>query len=125
MIVIIIILMTIVVMVLRHLKKNAKYDVQELPLHEKSSIKVNSSNRDNGSQCDVKSSEDNTTIVHEKAPPPRFEVLDVNEDCELREFVEKSGRPFKRGCAFYEFTHDIEDISDGREIVLMKKVVNR
>ena len=118
-----IVIIIIVVIVLRHFKQPAKYDGREFPLQEKSTVTAKSY-RDNRSQRDVKTSEENTTIVHEEAPPPRFEVLDVNEDCELREFIERSGRPFKRGCALYQFTHEIEDISDDKEIVLMKKVVS-
>ena len=121
--VIAIVIIIIVVIVLRRFKQRAKYDGREFSLQEKST-RTASSYRDNGSQCGVKTSEEHTTIVHEETPPPRFEILDVNKDCELREFIERSDRHFKSGCAFYQFTHEIEDISDDKEIVLMKKVVS-
>jgi hypothetical protein len=54
---------------------------------------------------------------------PRFIVLDVNNDCELKEFVEKKNLAFKRGCCFYQFTHDVEKIGDSQEIVLMNEVI--
>lgn len=56
-------------------------------------------------------------------PPPRFTVLDVDNDCELKEFVEKKNLPFERGCCFYQFTHDVERIRDNQEVVLMNKVI--
>lgn len=56
------------------------------------------------------------------SPPPRFIVLDVTNDCELKEFVEKKNLSFKRGCCFYQFTHDVEKIRDNQEVVLMNKV---
>lgn len=52
-----------------------------------------------------------------------FQILNVTQDCELREFVEKRHKLlFTRGCAFYEFTHDVESILDHEEVVLMDKV---
>lgn len=59
------------------------------------------------------------------SPLPRFKVLDVDNDCELKEFVEKKNLTFNRGCCFYQFTHDVEKIGDKQEIVLMNKVIFR
>lgn len=52
--------------------------------------------------------------------PAKFQVLDVDEDCSIKEFVEKMGLPFKRGRGFYEFTKP-ETIQQNKEIILMKK----
>ena len=50
----------------------------------------------------------------------KFQILDVDEDCSIKEFVEKMGLPFKRGRGFYEFTK-AETIQQNKEIILMKK----
>ena len=55
-------------------------------------------------------------------PNGRFSVYPVNIDCELREFLEEQQLEFKRGCAFYEFVHDFERISEDQEIILMEEV---
>jgi hypothetical protein len=47
----------------------------------------------------------------------------VDNDCELKEFVEKKNLAFKRGCCFYQFTHAVEKIGDNQEIILMNKVI--
>ena len=53
----------------------------------------------------------------------RFQKISVTQDCELREFVEKNNKlPFTRGCAFYEFTHEMELILDHKEVVLLDEV---
>lgn len=60
---------------------------------------------------------------HPSVPLSRFTSLRVDNDCELKEFVEKkNGLAFKRGCCFYQFTHDVEKIRDNQEVVLMNKV---
>ena len=52
-----------------------------------------------------------------------FKKLVVKKDCELREFIEIECKlPFKRGCAFYEFIHEIESIPEYKEVMLMKEV---
>ena len=59
-------------------------------------------------------------------PFPRgvLEVHRVSHDCELREYVEnKLKLEFKRGCVFYEFVHDFEDISEDKEVILCEKVI--
>lgn len=57
-------------------------------------------------------------------PPARFKILRVHKDCELKEFVESNDLVFKRGCAFYEFTHEVENISANQKIVLMNDKVH-
>ena len=80
---------------------------------------------------------DNTIALHPSTTPtpsapstdqpsssqPQFTVLEVDNDCELKEFVEKKDLTFKRGCCFYQFTHDVEKIGDDQEIVLRNKVI--
>lgn len=51
----------------------------------------------------------------------RFEMLSVREDCELREFIKSHRHHFVRGCAFYEFTHEVERINENQEIVLIRR----
>jgi hypothetical protein len=53
-------------------------------------------------------------------PPGRFQVLDVDKDSSIREFVESNGAKFKKGRGFYEFTKT-ETIQGYKEIVLMDK----
>ena len=48
---------------------------------------------------------------------------EVSHDCELRDFVESEVKlEFKRGCAFYEFVHDFEDISEDKQLIYKDKV---
>ena len=53
--------------------------------------------------------------------PSRFQVLDVDERCDIRSFVQKNSLVFKQGQGFYEFTKP-EKISDKKEVVLVDKV---
>lgn len=53
--------------------------------------------------------------------PSRFQVLDIDERCDIRTFVEKHSLIFKTGRGFYEFTKP-EKISDKKEVVLVDKV---
>jgi hypothetical protein len=38
----------------------------------------------------------------------------------LRQCVESNIRIFRRDCAFYEFTHEMERISEDKELIFMK-----
>ena len=50
---------------------------------------------------------------------------EVSHNSELRDFVENELKlEFKRGCAFYEFVHDFEDISEEKDVILKDKVSN-
>ena len=52
-----------------------------------------------------------------------FEVHTVSNDCELRVYVENTLKlEFKRGCVFYEFIHDFEDISEDKEVIFYSTV---
>ena len=53
--------------------------------------------------------------------PSRFQVLDIDERCDIRTFVEKHSLIFKTGRGFYEFTKP-EKVSDKKEVVLVDKV---
>ena len=52
--------------------------------------------------------------------PSRFQVLDVDDDCAIKEFVEDNCLPFKKGRGFYEFTKP-ETIQDYKEVVIMDR----
>ena len=53
----------------------------------------------------------------------RFEVLiNEKEECSLKDFLERDGRPVAIGCSYFHFQGK-EDICPRKEIVLMKKVV--
>ena len=55
--------------------------------------------------------------------PARFQVLDVDDRCDIRTFVQRNSLIFKPGQGFYEFTKP-EKISDKKEVVLVDKVRN-
>ncbi|XP_067027065.1 uncharacterized protein [Acropora muricata] len=52
--------------------------------------------------------------------PSRFQILEVDERCDIRTFVENNHLSFKTGRGFYEFTKP-EKISDKKEVVLVDK----
>ena len=49
-----------------------------------------------------------------------FQPLNVDSDCQLREFLESRKLNFWRGCAYYEFTHEIEHVSEVKQLIFMK-----
>jgi hypothetical protein len=53
-------------------------------------------------------------------PPGRFQVLSIDHDSAIKEFVLENGLRFKKGRGFYEFTKT-ETIQGGKEVVLMDK----
>jgi hypothetical protein len=53
-------------------------------------------------------------------PPGRFQVLEVDDDCSIKDFVLKNGLTFKKGRGFYEFTKT-ETIQGYKEIVLQDR----
>ena len=53
-------------------------------------------------------------------PPGRFQVLEVDSDCAIKEFVTENGLTFKKGRGFYEFTKT-ETIQEYKEIVLQDR----
>jgi hypothetical protein len=52
--------------------------------------------------------------------PGRFQVLDIDKDTSIKEFVEAQGVVFKKGRGFYEFTKP-ETVQKYKEIILMEK----
>lgn len=54
-------------------------------------------------------------------PAGRFQVLHVDEDCPIDQFVRNEGLTFKKGRGFYEFTKSVE-IQSYKEVVLMDRV---
>ncbi len=53
-------------------------------------------------------------------PAGRFQVLDIDKDIAIREFVTENGLRFKKGRGFYEFTKT-ETIQGNKEVVLMDR----
>jgi hypothetical protein len=53
-------------------------------------------------------------------PPGRFQVLDVDDDATIRDFVEENGLGFKPGRGFYEFTKP-ETVQGYKEVILMER----
>ena len=51
----------------------------------------------------------------------RFQVLDVDRDCSIKDFVEENGLTFKKGRGFYQFNKR-ETIQDYKEVVIQNKV---
>lgn len=62
---------------------------------------------------------DNSGLI--PVDPSRFQILDVEERCDIKTFVQKHSLKFKTGKGFYEFTKP-EKISDKKEVVLVCKV---
>lgn len=50
----------------------------------------------------------------------RFQVLEVDADTSIKEFVEKNGLPFTQGRGFYEFTKK-EEIQEYKEVVAQNR----
>jgi hypothetical protein len=51
-------------------------------------------------------------------PGGRFQVLDVDRDVPIKEFVLENGANFKKGRGFYEFTKRVK-VQDYKEVILM------
>ena len=47
---------------------------------------------------------------------------EVKQSCSLKEFIETKELIYRRGLAFYEFTHEKENISAKKKFILMNKV---
>ncbi len=51
--------------------------------------------------------------------PSTLRVHKVGKDCELRQYLTKTlSAEFKRGHTYYEFTNDIENILEGKEVLV-------
>lgn len=61
-------------------------------------------------------SDKNLEAVH----PARFQILHVDYNCVIKDFVEESGAEFKKGRGFYQFTKR-ETIQERKEVVLRDK----
>ena len=57
--------------------------------------------------------------------PPTLKLQKVQCDCELREHFTKTlsyiKQGFRRGHAYYEFTNEVENILEGKEVLLQDK----
>ena len=52
----------------------------------------------------------------------RFIEFTVDEDSELQGYLNRNGRKFKRGCAFFEFVNRVENIPSDSEVVMCNEV---
>lgn len=52
--------------------------------------------------------------------PSRFQVLHVDDDCVIKDFVKSTGAPFRKGRGFYQFTKT-ETVQEQKEVVLVDK----
>lgn len=65
-----------------------------------------------------------STQLESVDPKREIEKLAVKVDCSLIELIEETHkRKFRPGCAFFEFTHQQEDISEDKEIIIMSTKV--
>lgn len=53
-------------------------------------------------------------------PPSRFQILHVDDDCGIRDFVTATGAPFQKGKGFYAFTKP-EMVQERKEVVLVDR----
>jgi hypothetical protein len=53
-------------------------------------------------------------------PPARFQILNVDQDCKISDFVRRMGLNFAKGRGFYEFTKS-EEIGSAKQVVLRRK----
>ncbi len=60
------------------------------------------------------------TVPLEAVPPSRFQVLHVDKDVKIADFVRDNGLTFKTGRGFYEFTKPVE-VQDYKEVILVNK----
>jgi len=69
-----------------------------------------------GERVEVAPSEEGLVSV----PAGRFQVLEVDRDMSIRDFVEEHGLMFRKGRGFYQFTKK-ETIQERKEVVLMNR----
>jgi len=53
-------------------------------------------------------------------PPAKFQILRVDNDCKINDFVRHMGLTFKTGRGFYQFTK-LEEIAPTKQVVLRRK----
>ena len=57
--------------------------------------------------------------------PATLKLYNVDGDCDLRDFVTEALKhvsdEFKRGCTYYEFTNKLENILEGKKVLLQEK----
>ena len=82
-------------------------------------------------------SQNNIKSVHKRNPSAasifmaevedHYEVLNVAEDCSLRNFIENNKGLFSydKGCSYYELTDKEVDIDSSKEVILMDKVSSK
>ena len=49
-----------------------------------------------------------------------FEFFEVVKDCQLREFLFDINHKFEAGYVYYEFQHEVEHVSEDKQLVFMK-----
>lgn len=73
-----------------------------------------------GASGEAEDEEDEGDGILRECPPAKYQVLTVDRDMSIKEFVAENGLEFKAGKGFYEFTKP-ETISPKKLVVLMKK----
>jgi hypothetical protein len=58
--------------------------------------------------------------VADAVHPSRFQILNVNSDCSIKNFVQENGLPFKKGRGFYEFTKPVK-VQSYKEVIIQDK----
>ena len=53
-----------------------------------------------------------------------FKKLEIKGNSKLRAVIVYDSKVFKRGCTYYEFTHEKEYITKDKELIFMNKVTN-
>ena len=53
-------------------------------------------------------------------PVENFDLLHVTEDSQLQEFLLRKGYELDTGYVYYEFQHEVEHVSEDKELVFMK-----
>lgn len=52
-----------------------------------------------------------------------FQILKVQKNCTLAQFLKDKELKLYIGCAYYEFIRDHETVKEGQQIILMDKVM--
>ena len=56
--------------------------------------------------------------------PDKLKMHDVDRDCDLREYITETlniAKEFRRGHAYFEFTNEVENILEGKQVLLQDR----
>jgi hypothetical protein len=100
------------------LKRTSSIEKEEEETHDSSSLSSSLSSASRSTRLSALTSVD--TSVLRSCPMAKYQVLDVDEDTSIKNFVESKGLRFKTGKGYYEFTKT-ESIGPNKDVVLMKR----